>query len=141
MSPTRQTRSSTRWSRRLKRPGRKAGAGWYEYSGEGKRLWPGLREHFPRAADQPDVEEVKNRLMHIQAIETARCIEEDVIQASDADIGSILGWGFPAWTGGAASYVGLMGADKLADACTALADQHGDRFAPPANLGALAAAA
>jgi 3-hydroxyacyl-CoA dehydrogenase/enoyl-CoA hydratase/3-hydroxybutyryl-CoA epimerase len=125
----------------LKRPGRKAGAGWYEYGEDGKRLWPGIAEHFPPAADQPDVEEVKNRLMHIQALETARCIDEGVIKPLDADIGSILGWGFPAWTGGTATYVGLIGADKVAEECKALADRHGDRFQPPANLGQLAEAA
>ena len=125
----------------LKRPGRKAGAGWYEYGEDGKRLWPGIADHFPRADDQPDVEEVKNRLMHIQAVETARCIDEGIIKPLDADIGSILGWGFPAWTGGAATYVGLMGAGKLADECTALADRYGERFRPPSNLGELAEAA
>jgi 3-hydroxyacyl-CoA dehydrogenase/enoyl-CoA hydratase/3-hydroxybutyryl-CoA epimerase len=125
----------------LKRPGRKAGAGWYEYGEDGKRLWPGIGEHFPRAADQPDVEEVKNRLMHIQALETARCIEEGIISAADADIGSILGWGFPAWTGGTASYIGLMGADKVAAECETLAGKHGARFDPPSNLGTMAQAA
>ena len=124
----------------LKRTGRKAGAGFYEYPPEGRKLlWPGLEREFPRAASQPTVEEVKRRLLYIQALEAARCLEEGVLShAADGDLGSILGWGFPAWTGGVLSLVDTVGASRFVDECRALADCHGARFLPPGILESLA---
>ena len=120
----------------LGRLGRKSGGGFYEYPADGrKRLWPGLTDLYPLRADQPDVEEVKTRLLTIQALESARCVEEGVItQAADADIGSILGLGFPTWTGGALSYIDTVGIGAFVAECRRLAERHGPRFQPSAWL-------
>ena len=126
---------------KLGRMGRKAGGGFYEYpKDDRKRLWPGLADTFPLAADQPDVEEVKERLLTIQAVETARCVEEGVLtNAADGDIGSILGWGFPAHTGGTLSLIDMVGAADFTAACDRLAQTHGPRFTPPKLLRDMAA--
>ena len=119
----------------LGRMGKKAGKGFYDYTEDGKRLWPDLGKHFPRAAEQPDVEEVKRRLMHIQGVETARCVEENVVtDPRDADVGSILGWGFAPFTGGVLSYVDMVGSKVFVAECEDLAKRVGDRFEPPALL-------
>jgi 3-hydroxyacyl-CoA dehydrogenase / enoyl-CoA hydratase / 3-hydroxybutyryl-CoA epimerase len=122
-----------------KRFGQKTNAGFFDYEG-GKRLWPGLVERFPPAAVQPALEAVQRRLLHIQAVETLRCLEEGIVtRPQDADVGSILGWGFCPFRGGVASYVDLVGAARLAAECDELALRHGPRFAPPALLRRLAA--
>jgi 3-hydroxyacyl-CoA dehydrogenase/enoyl-CoA hydratase/3-hydroxybutyryl-CoA epimerase len=125
----------------LGRLGRKAGKGFYDYpEGAKKKLWPGLAEQFPHADEQPDVEEVKNRLLYVQAIETARCLEEGVLtSAADADIGSILGWGFPAYAGGTLSLIDMVGAEDFVAACDRLAQRFGNRFTPPKLLRDMAA--
>jgi 3-hydroxyacyl-CoA dehydrogenase/enoyl-CoA hydratase/3-hydroxybutyryl-CoA epimerase len=116
----------------LGRLGRKSGGGFYEFPAGGKKhLWPGLAELYPLAAEQPDVQDVRNRLLYIQALESVRCVEEGVIdRASDADLGSILGIGFPSWTGGALSFVDTLGLDAFVAECDRLAERHGPRFAP-----------
>ncbi|WP_288425519.1 3-hydroxyacyl-CoA dehydrogenase NAD-binding domain-containing protein [uncultured Spirosoma sp.] len=118
------------------RLGRKAKAGFYDYLENGpKQLWPGLSELFVRAANQPTVEEVKTRLLYRQAIEAARCFEEGVVRTKlDADLGSILGWGFPAYTGGALSFIDFVGPDAFVRTCDRLADQYGERFRPTEAL-------
>lgn len=114
----------------LDRMGKKNGKGFYAYPKEGKKhLWPGLAEHFPQAAEPPTVEHVKQRLLHRQALESARCMEEGVItHPEDADIGSIFGIGFPAWTGGVLSYIDTIGLPQFVADCDRLAEQYGDRF-------------
>ncbi|MEQ8695188.1 MAG: 3-hydroxyacyl-CoA dehydrogenase NAD-binding domain-containing protein, partial [Bauldia litoralis] len=125
----------------MDRPGRRAARGFYDYPAEGpKRLWHGLAEHFPLAEAQPDAETVTRRLMHIQAVEALRCAREGIVGPTDANIGSILGWGFPAITGGVISYVGLKGSDTFAEECRDLASRYGDRFSPPADIDGLLAA-
>jgi 3-hydroxyacyl-CoA dehydrogenase/enoyl-CoA hydratase/3-hydroxybutyryl-CoA epimerase len=126
---------------KLGRMGRKAGGGFYEYpKDDRKRLWPGLADAFPLAADQPDVEEVKERLLYVQAIETARCVEEGVLtNAADGDIGSLLGWGFPPHTGGTLSLIDMIGSADFTAACDRLAQAHGPRFTPPKILRDMAA--
>jgi 3-hydroxyacyl-CoA dehydrogenase / enoyl-CoA hydratase / 3-hydroxybutyryl-CoA epimerase len=116
----------------LKRLGKRYGAGFYEYpEGGKKRLWPGLAEVYPPAAEQPDVEEVKKRLLNIMALETARCIEEGVVtDPADADIGSIFGWGFPPWTGGTASYIDTVGMANFIAECDRMADTFGEHYRP-----------
>lgn len=118
------------------RLGKKIRAGFYDYPQDGpKRLWPGLAERFPLAAEQPDVETVKRRLLHIQAIETARCLEEGVIRDPvDADVGSILGWGFCPFYGGVVRYMDRVGLATLVAECRDLAARCGPRFSPPASL-------
>lgn len=114
----------------LDRRGKRYGKGFYAYpEGEKKHLWPGLAEHFPVADEQPGVEELKLRLLTIQALETARCVEEGVVtHAEDADIGSIFGWGFPAYTGGTLSYIDTLGIGNFVADCDRLAGLYGDRF-------------
>jgi 3-hydroxyacyl-CoA dehydrogenase/enoyl-CoA hydratase/3-hydroxybutyryl-CoA epimerase len=126
---------------KLGRLGRKAGKGFYDYPADGpKRLWPDLGKHFPRAAEQPDVEEVKRRLMSIQGLETVRCVEEKVLtDPRDADLGSIFGWGFPPFTGGTLSYIDGRGAESFVRDCDTLAQKYGERFAPPPLLRDMAA--
>jgi 3-hydroxyacyl-CoA dehydrogenase/enoyl-CoA hydratase/3-hydroxybutyryl-CoA epimerase len=120
---------------KLGRVGKKAGKGFYDYADGQRRLWPGLAEHFPRAAQQPDVDSVKRRLLHIQALEAVRCLDEGVVSNStDADVASLLGWGFPPWAGGVLSYVDTVGLDRFVAECEALAAGVGPRYAPPDAL-------
>ena len=114
----------------LDRKGKRYGKGFYEYPADAKkRLWPGLADHFPVADEQPAVEELKRRLLAIQALETARCVEEGVLtHVEDADVGSIFGWGFPPYTGGTLSYVDTLGIREFVAECDRMADTHGERF-------------
>jgi len=116
----------------LKRPGRRFGAGFYDYPRDAKKhLWPGLGEVFPLAPRQPGADEVIKRLMYIQALETTRCMEEGVVTtAAEADLGSILGWGFPAWTGGTLSYIDTIGIRPFVAECERLSKRYGKRFKP-----------
>jgi 3-hydroxyacyl-CoA dehydrogenase/enoyl-CoA hydratase/3-hydroxybutyryl-CoA epimerase len=116
----------------LRRVGRKAGAGFYEYPADGRKfLWPGLAQHYPVAAAQPALEVVKQRLLYIQALEAARCLEEGVLTSpADGDLGSILGWGFPTYTGGALSLIDMVGPERFVAQCRQLADRYGARFEP-----------
>jgi 3-hydroxyacyl-CoA dehydrogenase/enoyl-CoA hydratase/3-hydroxybutyryl-CoA epimerase len=117
------------------RSGRKTGGGFYDYPAEGgKKLWSGLAETFPVSAGY-DVEELKQRFLYAQAIETARCLEENVIETSeDGDLGAVYGWGFPGWTGGTLSYIDTIGVAKFVAECDRLAQKFGPRFAPSAWL-------
>ncbi|MCP5400307.1 MAG: enoyl-CoA hydratase/isomerase family protein [Sphingomonas sp.] len=117
------------------RPSRKAGGGFYEYpEGGKKRLWPGLAEHFPVGSGY-DVEELKQRFLYAQAMETARCIEEGVLETpEDADLGAVFGWGFPLWTGGTISYIDTVGIETFVAESDRLAQKHGPRFLPSAWL-------
>jgi 3-hydroxyacyl-CoA dehydrogenase/enoyl-CoA hydratase/3-hydroxybutyryl-CoA epimerase len=120
----------------LKRPGKRYGRGFYEYPEGGRKyLWPGLSQAFPVAAVQPEFEQVKKRLLYIQALETARCLEEGVItHPADADVGSLLAWGFPAWTGGTLSLIETVGMRRFVAECERLAVRSGPRFEPSAWL-------
>ena len=84
---------------------------------------------------QPTLEEVKKRLLYRQALEAVRCFEEGVIRTKlDADLGSILAWGFPAYTGGTLSFVDYVGAKEFVEECDRLADTYGERFRPTEGL-------
>jgi 3-hydroxyacyl-CoA dehydrogenase / enoyl-CoA hydratase / 3-hydroxybutyryl-CoA epimerase len=126
----------------LGRTGRKTGGGFYDYPAGGKKqLWSELSEVFPVASAQPDVEEVRDRLLAIQALEAVHCLDEGVlVEPQEGDLGSILGVGFPAWTGGALSYVDTLGARSFVELCEELAAKCGPRFAPTASLREMAAA-
>ena len=120
----------------LRRVGRKAGAGFYEYPADGRKyLWPGLSQHYPVNPAQPPLEQVKQRLLYIQSLEAARCLEEGVLTSpADGDLGSILGWGFPSYTGGVFSLIDTVGAARFVDDCRRLADRFGPRFEPCESL-------
>ncbi|MEU9848405.1 3-hydroxyacyl-CoA dehydrogenase NAD-binding domain-containing protein [Streptomyces sp. NPDC047985] len=133
------------------RPGRSGGAGFYEYDENGgrTRLWPGLREHFGHRADpggggsgaRPGTDipftDMKERMLFSEALDSVRCLEENVLTSvADANIGSLMGIGFPPWTGGVLQYIngyegGLPGFVARA---RELAERYGDRFLPPALL-------
>ena len=120
----------------LGRVGKKAKAGFYAYPDDApKHLWPGLAEMFPVSEQQPSLDEVKTRLLYRQAIEAVRCFDEGVVRTKlDADLGSILAWGFPAYTGGALSFVDFVGVDQFVKTLDRLTDQYGDRFRPTQKL-------
>lgn len=125
---------------KLDRPGRKAGRGFYDYTASGKRLWPQLATLFPVATKAPDNEDLKKRFLYIQAIEAARCVEEGVItNPGNADIGAILGWGFPSYTGGPLSLIDTVGVAAFVAECEVLATRYGARFSPPRLLHEMAA--
>jgi 3-hydroxyacyl-CoA dehydrogenase/enoyl-CoA hydratase/3-hydroxybutyryl-CoA epimerase len=118
--------------------GRKNGKGFYDYpQGGPKRLWPGLADLQATKLDPDslDVAELKRRFLAIQAIETARCVEEGVVtDMREADVGSILGFGFAPFTGGTISYIDGMGAKNFVALCLGFAKRYGERFKPPKLL-------
>jgi 3-hydroxyacyl-CoA dehydrogenase/enoyl-CoA hydratase/3-hydroxybutyryl-CoA epimerase len=120
----------------LKRLGRKSGGGFYDYpQGGRKHLWPGLRTEYPLASEQPPIAEISNRLLYIQALESARCLEEGVLSsAAEADLGAVLGWGFPSYTGGTLSFIDMVGAAAFVTECERLQQRHGERFRPTPGL-------
>jgi 3-hydroxyacyl-CoA dehydrogenase/enoyl-CoA hydratase/3-hydroxybutyryl-CoA epimerase len=130
-----------RMVKELNRAGRAAGGGFYEYPREGKKyLWPELARIFGRADAKWEMEELKDRILYRQALEAARCLEEGVLASvADGNVGSILGIGFPAWTGGALQFVNHVGPAKFVARAEDLARKHGERFAPPKLLRELAA--
>ncbi|WP_328311132.1 3-hydroxyacyl-CoA dehydrogenase NAD-binding domain-containing protein [Actinomycetospora sp. NBC_00405] len=123
----------------LGRKGRSSGAGFYEYDESGKRtrLWPGLVDEFGAATGDLPFEDMQERMLFAEALETVKCFDEGVLHTiADANIGSIMGIGYPAWTGGVAQYIdgypgGLPG---FVERARILAKAYGDRFAPPASL-------
>jgi 3-hydroxyacyl-CoA dehydrogenase/enoyl-CoA hydratase/3-hydroxybutyryl-CoA epimerase len=120
----------------FKRPGRAGGGGFYDYpAGQPKQLWPQLKSLFEKSATAPSIDELKQRLLYRQAIETARCLSEGVLAtAADANIGSIFGIGFPAWTGGALQFIESEGRERFFEKAQALAQRHGPRFAVSAAV-------
>ncbi|MFN4312440.1 MAG: 3-hydroxyacyl-CoA dehydrogenase NAD-binding domain-containing protein [Ferrovibrio sp.] len=121
---------------KLGRIGKKAGKGFYDYPADGKKkLWSDLGKHFPVKAEQPDLKDVIRRLVYIQSVETARCLEEKVvIDVRDADVGSIMGWGFPPFRGGTVSNIDMVGVKPFVAECDQLAQKYGARFTPPKLL-------
>jgi 3-hydroxyacyl-CoA dehydrogenase / enoyl-CoA hydratase / 3-hydroxybutyryl-CoA epimerase len=124
-----------RMVKELKRPGRAGGGGFYDYpAGEAKRLWPQLKTLFETPAGAStaaaDVELLSRRLLYRQSIETLRCLAEGVLtSAHEANIGSIFGIGFPAWTGGAIQFIASEGRERFVARAGELAARYGGRFA------------
>ncbi|HWE58215.1 MAG TPA: 3-hydroxyacyl-CoA dehydrogenase NAD-binding domain-containing protein [Solirubrobacteraceae bacterium] len=122
------------------RPGRLEGRGFYEYD-DGKRtgLWPGLRDAFPPVADPSalSLRDLEERMLFIESIESVRCFDEGVIESvADVNIGSIMGIGYPPWTGGALQYINGYdgGPQGFVARARELAATYGERFEPPATL-------
>lgn len=114
------------------RPGRAGGGGFYEYpteKGAKKFLWPQLKALFEKRDAQWNITDLKDRLLYRQAVETARCLSENVLTTvHDANIGSIFGIGFPAWTGGAMQFIYGLGIDAFEARAAELAQQFGNGF-------------
>jgi 3-hydroxyacyl-CoA dehydrogenase/enoyl-CoA hydratase/3-hydroxybutyryl-CoA epimerase len=125
------------------RHGRKNGKGFYDYPQSGpKRLWLGLAELQKKKLDPDkiDVTELKHRLLFVQSLEAARTVEEGVItDVREADVGSILGFGFAPYSGGTLSYIDMIGSKRFVDLCKRLEKKHGPRFKPPNLLLDMAA--
>jgi len=122
----------------LGRPGRLRGAGFFDYDG-GKRvgLWPGLAEAFPvnPRPEQLVLTELSERMLFAEALESVRCLDEGVLfTVADANIGSIMGIGFPPWTGGVLQYINGYGLAEFVERADELASRHGARFAAPDSL-------
>jgi 3-hydroxyacyl-CoA dehydrogenase / enoyl-CoA hydratase / 3-hydroxybutyryl-CoA epimerase len=126
----------------LERPSRLAGAGFYSYV-DGKRagLWPGLRETFKSGASEPPLQDMIDRMLFAEALETQKCLDEGVLTSTaDANIGSIMGIGYPPYTGGSAQFIvgyegpGGVGKEAFVARAKELAAKYGDRFNPPASL-------
>lgn len=112
------------------RNGRAAGGGFYEYPEGGRKfLWPQLATLFGKADAQWDLQELKDRLLYRQSVETARCLAEGVLTSvHDANIGSIFGIGFPGWTGGAMQFIYGTGVDAFLHRAEVLASKYGPGF-------------
>jgi 3-hydroxyacyl-CoA dehydrogenase/enoyl-CoA hydratase/3-hydroxybutyryl-CoA epimerase len=122
------------------RPGKLRGAGFYDYE-DGKRtgLWKGLRDLFPPVDDPStlSLKDLEERMLVVEALEAVKCLDEGVIESvADANIGSIMGIGFPGWTGGVLQYINGYdgGVAGFVARTRELAEQYGERFEPPASL-------
>ena len=129
------------WMEDLGRLGRKANAGFFDYDEKGKRTgyWKGLHDKFPLADTQPELQEVKDRLMFVQVLEAVRALEEGVLEdIREGDVGAILGWGFAPWSGGPLSWLDMIGAPYAAARCDELEAKYGPRFKCPDLLREMA---
>ena len=124
----------------LGRMGRKNGKGFYDYDDEGKSLWPGLADHYPLRTEQPQPQDLRQRVLYVQAIEAARAMEDGVLLSpADGDVGAILGVGFPAYTGGPFSLMDGIGIAEFVREAERLAALFGPHLQPPALLKRMAA--
>jgi 3-hydroxyacyl-CoA dehydrogenase/enoyl-CoA hydratase/3-hydroxybutyryl-CoA epimerase len=125
------------------RLGRKAGKGFYDYPPKPakKSLWPGLKDLYPqKTAEEVDVKVLQHRLLATIALEAARTVEEGIVtDPREADVGSILGFGFAPYTGGTLSYIDGMGVSTFVALCEKLAAKYGDHFKPTPLLLDMAA--
>lgn len=120
------------WERR----GKAAGAGFYDYPADQKKhLWPELVTHFTKERTQPPLDDIKERLLFVMAIETVHCLHEQVLTSSrDANIGALFGIGYPAWTGGPIQFINQYGLARFVTRAEQLQERYGERFQPPALL-------
>lgn len=114
------------------RGGRHHGGGYYEYT-DGKTIWPGLVDKYYKESYEISDEDIKDRLLFRQVIETLKCLETNVLRTvADGNIGSIMGIGAPVWTGGFIQFVNTYGLEKFQTRCGELAAKYGERFTCPA---------
>ena len=136
--------------KKLERFGRKNGKGFYDYPADGKKhLWPDLQKHFPAdpkllygegEEKRAKETEIKKRLLYVQAVDTARCLEANVLtDPQDGDVGSIMGLGFAPQTGGAISLIDQVGVKTFVEECNVLARKYGPQFKVPKLLRDMAA--
>jgi 3-hydroxyacyl-CoA dehydrogenase / enoyl-CoA hydratase / 3-hydroxybutyryl-CoA epimerase len=124
----------------LGRLGKKAGQGFYDYDEHGKRLWPGLAGLYPLRTQQPDAHDVRQRILYVQAVTAARCMEEGVLASpADGDVGAVLGVGYPAWTGGPFCFIDGVGVKAFVAEADRLADLFGEHLRAPQMLRDMAA--
>lgn len=119
------------------RKGKAQGAGFYEYPEDGKKfLWPELKSKFGYDASKTiDQQEMIDRILFIQSLETVRCMDEGVFESvADANIGSIFGWGFAPYTGGTLQFINSYGLKEFVNRCNELTERYGDRFKAPDSL-------
>jgi len=123
------------------REGKKNGKGFYNYLTEGdKHLWPELVNLYPPKSEQPSPQDLVDRLMFIQANESAKCYEENVVRSvADTNIGSIFGWGFAPQHGGTLQFINAMGVSAFVERSRELAAKYGERFEPAQILLDMAA--
>ncbi len=124
----------------IERAGKLAGGGFYDYpKNEKKYLWAGLKDKFEKADREVDLTEIQDRLLYIQAIETVRCLEENVLTSvRDANIGSIMGIGYPVWTGGILQFINQTGLEAFIERAEYLHENFGERFKVPDLLKEMA---
>ena len=120
-------------TKEVKRTGRASGGGFYEYpKGKKKFLWPELNNYYPLSDNLLEEKEMIDRFYFIQVIETIKCYSEGVLtKVADANIGSILGWGFPSFTGGTLQFVNSYGMEDFKNRCKELSENYGERFSCP----------
>ncbi|MCA9649984.1 MAG: enoyl-CoA hydratase/isomerase family protein [Myxococcales bacterium] len=117
------------------RHGKAAGQGFYDYGKDGRRLWSGLKELASGTPEQTGVELIGRRLLGLQALEAARCVEDEVIERPrDAEVGAIFGVGFAPNTGGPLSYIDRIGVREFVAEMDGFADAYGERYRPPKLL-------
>lgn len=119
----------------LKRIGNKKNGGFYEQNNENKKLWPGLNDHFDFNKITYDREEIMERFLFAQILEAVWCLHEGVINSEqEANLGSVLGWGFPSFKGGVIQYIKNYGKSNFIKRCNELKAAHGQRFSVPGWL-------
>ena len=130
------------WMEDIGRLGRKSKQGYFDYDEKGKRqgYWKGIHDKYPLAEEQPELQEVQDRLMFVQALEAVRALEEGVLMdIREGDVGAILGWGFAPWSGGPLSWLDMIGTPYAAERCDELEAKFGERFKCPDLLREMAA--
>ena len=130
-----------------KRFGQKNGIGFYRYEedakGKPKKCEDETALAMAESAKQASVElsddDIVARMMIPMCIETVRCIDENIVRApADADMGLIMGIGFPVFRGGALRYIDQMGVKAFCEMADRYADL-GPLYQPTESLRQMAA--
>ena len=121
----------------IDRKGKSKKAGFYNYDNDKQPagLWQGLGEHFPVKVSHYSKEEIMERLLFVQVIEAVWCLQEGIVKTvAEANLGSIYGWGFPAFRGGVIQYIYDYGVKEFVERCAYYEKVHGPRFGAPRLL-------